>query len=141
MKSIKLTIIVALFAMVTTVGKAQDYATLSYWGKDYKLDRSFFEALNSNYNYFMNNTAPNWKYYDFKDYQTIYVTFVDNLKSQKFTIIVTEANQLQWQNPIGVLPGTNGEKGRSKKSSSRATWLLYNVVLPSLQQFVKSKGG
>lgn len=89
----------------------------------------------------MNNTAPKWKYYDFKDYQAIYIVLVDNLKSSKFTIMVTEANQLQWQNPIGILPGTNDEKGRSKKSSNRASWLLYNVVLPSLQQFVKSKGG
>jgi hypothetical protein len=139
MKPLKLTILIALFALTTTLCKAQDYATVNYWGKDYKLDRSFFEALNSNYTYYMSNTAPNWKYYDFKDYQDIYITFVDNLKSSKFTIIVTEANQLRWQDPIGVLPGTDGEKGRGKKSFNRASLLLYNVVLPSLQQFVKSK--
>jgi hypothetical protein len=136
MKIIKLTLLVALFAIATN-SKAQDYCTLRYWGKDMKLDRSFFEILNNNYGAFMANTAPGWKYYDPKDYQDIYIKVVDNLKSQQFIIVVTEANQLQWTNAISVIPSAIGETGRSKKSTARAGWILYQVLLPSLQQFAK----
>jgi hypothetical protein len=140
MKHLSLKFIVILL-MMTSFCKAQEYATVRYWGKEYKLERSYFEYLNGNYNYFMSNTAPNLRYYDFKDYQNIYLEFVENFKKPSFTIIVTEANQLQWENSIGILPGTDGEHDRSKKSHNRASILLYQVVLPSLQQFVRSKGG
>ena len=87
----------------------------------------------------MNGTAPSWKYYDFQDYQDIYIRIVDNLKRPEFIIEVTEANQLQWYNASPIIPGSKNETGRSKKSNSRASWILYQVVLPSLQQYSKTQ--
>lgn len=141
MKVLKLSIIISLLICASSAHlRAQDYATVSYWGKDYKLERHFFEYLNANYTSFMNNTAPNWRYYDFKDCQELYVAMVENLKNSNFKIIVTEANQLQWQPVVGLnMPGADNEKGRSNKSKARATWILYQVILPSLQQFVRGK--
>ena len=140
MKTLKLILLTILFSIgIAAKANAQDYCTLQYWGKEIKIDRAFFQILNNQFSYFMNNTAPQWKYYDFKDYSDIYIKVVDNLKSSEFTIIVTEANQLQWRNAITVIPGTNGEKGRSKKSSQRASWILYQVLLPSLQSYAQNK--
>jgi hypothetical protein len=139
MKNIKLILCIAFVAIASTNCKAQDYGTLNYWGKNIQLDRGFFEILNNNFSTFINNTAPTWKYYDYKDYQDIYIKVVDNLKSSRFTIIVTEANQLQWNNAVSIVPGTAGEQGRSKKSTARAGWILYQVLLPSLQQFARTK--
>jgi hypothetical protein len=135
MKLIKLTLIIPLFFILTNVCKAQNYGTLRYWGKDIKLDRNFFQLLNDSYSGFINNTGPNLRYYNFKDYQEIYTIINTNLTNPEFVIIVTEANQLQWENAVGILPGTDGEKGRSKKSSIRASLILYKVVLPALQQY------
>jgi len=116
--------------------KAQDYGTLRYWGKEYKLDRKFIAVLNENWSGFMVGTAPRLRYYDSNDCQDIYNKIVANLTNSSFIIIVTEANQLQWQNATGILPGTDGEKDRSKKSYKRASIVLYQVVLPALQQFM-----
>ncbi len=139
MKSIKLTILLLLFVVVTTTSNAQSYATLRYWGKEYKLDRNFIGILNENWSNFIVGEAPRFRYYDPNDYQDIYTKIVNNLTNPSFIIIVTESNQLQWQNAIGILPGTDGEKGRSKRSYRRASLVLNRVVMPALTQFTQLK--
>lgn len=139
MKLFKSIVVIALLSITTAQLRAQDYCTLKYWGKEYKLDRQFISVLNDNWTSFMGGQAEQLKYYDGKDYQDIYTVLVGNLTNSSFTIIVTEANQLRWENPNGVLPGTDGEKGRSKKSFIRATTVWYRVILPALTQFVQYK--
>lgn len=137
MKLLKITLLMAAFTVaVTFTCKAQDYAKVEYWGKVIPLDQSFFQYLNANFSTYVQGDATRRKYNDFKDYNEIYIAMVDNLKAPTFTIIVTEANQLQFRNARTVFPGTVNEPNRSKKSGYRAAWLLYEVVLPSLQQFV-----
>jgi len=139
MKLIKLTILLCLFSIISTKCIAQDYGTLRYWGKEYKLDRKFIGILNENWSDFIVGEAPRLRFYDERDYRDIYATIVNNLTNPSFIIIVTEANQLQWQNPIGILPGTDGEKDRSKRSYKRASIVLYKVVFPALNQFMGLK--
>jgi hypothetical protein len=139
MKAIKVTLLLFLFSIITVNCRAQNYGTLRYWGKEYKLDRKFFGVLNENWNLFINGQAPNLRYYDNADYQDIYTKIVNNLTNPSFIIIVTESNQIQWQNAVGILPGTDGEKDRSKRSYKRASLVLYNVVLPALNQFMQMK--
>jgi hypothetical protein len=138
MKIFNLTLLIIMFSIASNC-KAQNYGTCKYWGKEYKLDRKFIEVLNENWNSFIVGTAPKLNYYDGADYQAIYSKIVDNLTNSSFIIIVTEANQLQWLNAVGILPGTDGEKDRSKKSSTRASLVLYQVVPPALKQFVQYK--
>jgi len=128
-----------LLAIITTRCQAQTYGTLRYWGKEYKLDRKFISVLNENWSNFINGDALTAGHYDYNDYIDIYNQIVNNLTNPSFTIIVTESNQLQWLNPIGVIPGTDGEKGRNKRSVRRAKMVLYKVVLPALNQFMQYK--
>lgn len=138
MKPLKQFIIVAFLSLATTsFAHAQDYGKLEYWGKKYDLDRSFFEYLNQNMDYFTKVTAQQWRWYDAQDYSDIYVGVVNYLRNKNNEIIVTEANQLQFKSATDIMPGQVNEPKRSKKSMSRAVWVLTNVVLPSLQQFVK----
>lgn len=139
MKAIKLSLLLITFSIITINCRAQNYGTLRYWGKEYKLDRAFFGVLNENWDLFITNQAPKLRYYDNADYQDIYTKIVNNFTSPSFVIIVTESNQLQWQNAIGILPGTDGEKDRSKRSYRRSSMVLYNVVLPALNQFMQMK--
>lgn len=139
MKYLKHLIIAFVFTLTITNSKAQNYSTLKYWGKDIKLDRSFFEILNANYKQFMTEKAPVSRYYDYKDYNDIYGKIVESLRNPSFIMVVNEANELSWENSEKVLPGTSDEKGRSKKSTSRAGWIFHYVILPSLQQFSKGK--
>ncbi|WP_419788987.1 hypothetical protein [Mucilaginibacter sp. FT3.2] len=139
MKHIKITFITAIIVMASiSISKAQDYCKLEHWGKSYNLDRTFFEYLNQNMDYFTKVTAQQWRWYDGQDYNNIYVGIVNYLRNTNNTIIVTEANQLQFRSATDIMPGQINEPKRSKKSMSRAVWVLTNVVLPSLQQFVKN---
>jgi len=136
MKKILL-ITVIIFTVCVTKSNAQDYGKVEYWGKTYNLDRSFFVYLNQNMDYFNKVTAPQWRWYDFQDYSDIYVGIVNYLKNPNNTIIVTEANQLQFRSATDVMPGQMNElPKRNKKSMARAGWVQLNVVLQSLQQFV-----
>lgn len=138
MKPLKQFILVAFISLATTsFAHAQDYGKLEYWGKNYDLDRSFFEYLNQNMDYFTKVTAPQLRWFDARDYSEIYVGTVEYLKNKNNAIIVTEANQLQFRSATDIMPGQSNEPKRSKKSSARAVTVLYSVVLPSLQQFVK----
>jgi hypothetical protein len=140
MKSIKLLVFITLIAFAKPVyAQTTTYCRFQYWDKATNLDTKFFEILNANYNAFMRDTAPQWKYYDYKDYNDIYVTIVRNLKKDDFVITVDEANQMSWRNQVVTMPGETGEKGRSKKSTDRAKWILFEVLRPSLQQFAKVK--
>lgn len=121
-----------------SICKAQDYGKVEYWGKRYDLDRSFFEYLNQNMDYFTKVTATQWRWYDMQDYSAIYVGVVNYLRNTNNTVIVTEANQLQFRSATDFIPGQLNEPKRSKKSASRAVWVLTEVMLPSLQQFVKN---
>ncbi|MES2447906.1 MAG: hypothetical protein V4546_12040 [Bacteroidota bacterium] len=114
--------------------KGQNYATLNYWGQDVKLDRDFFQILNNKRSGFIEE-VKSLRYYDFKDYNILYVSLVDNLKSNSFTIIVTEANEIQWRNGSNM----TGADETNKKKKTRASWLYYKLLLPSLQEFVKIK--
>lgn len=132
-----LLITVVIFTITTTISKAQDYAKVEYWGKTYNLDRSFFEYLNQNMDYFSKVTAPQLRWFDAQDYGQIYVGIVNYLRNKNNAVIVTEANQLQFKSEVDIMPGQSNEPKRSKKSSARAVTVLINVLLPSLQQFVK----
>jgi hypothetical protein len=139
MKVIKHLVIIAIILVASiSITKAQDYGKLEHWSKTYNLDRTFFVYLNQNMDYFIKVTAPQLKNFDARDYNDIYVKAVDILKKPDFTIIVTEANQLQFRSKDDFMPGQLYEPNRSKKSSQRAVTLLLDVVLPSLQQFVKN---
>lgn len=139
MKPLKQFILVAIISLAaTSITKAQDYGKVEYWGKTYNLDRSFFEYLNQNMDYFAKVTAPQLKSYDYHDYSEIYVSVVNYLRNKNNVIVVTEANQLQFKSSTDIMPGQTNEPKRSKKSSARAVTVLINVVLPSLQQFVKN---
>lgn len=138
MKPLKHLLIIAIISLATTsFCKAQDYGKVEYWGKSYNLDRSFFEYLNQNMDYFTKVTAPQWRWFDAQDYSDIYVGVVNYLRNKNNVIIVTEANQLQFRSATDIMPGQVNEPKRNKKSMARAVWVLTNVVLPSLQQFVK----
>lgn len=139
MKILKLTLLIGFLAIASiNKSQAQNYATLNYWGKDIKLDRSFFEILNSNNNLFMTTKAPNGKYYDFQDYNDIYKKMVDDLTSPFFVIVVTEANQLQTRGASVSWPDSN-PSNKNKKNRNRAAWIFYQVLLPSLQSFAQYK--
>jgi len=140
MKLLRQLLLTAIFTISLSSANAQEYATLDYWGKEVKLDRQFFEILNANYGSFMSNTATTWRYYDYNDYQNIYISIVEHLKRVTFVIHVSEANQLTWSNSFAPpMPGQTDEIGRNKKSKARAGWMLYHVLLPSLQSFAKAK--
>lgn len=125
------------FMATISLCKSQDYSKLEYWGKSYPLDRTFFEYLNQNMDYFSKVTAPQWRWFDGQDYGSIYVGIVNYLRNTNNTIIVTEANQLQFRSQTDIMPGQANEPNRSRKSGARAVWVLNTVVLPALQQFVK----
>jgi len=136
-KFIKTILITAIVLASTTFTRAQDYSKLEYWGKSYNLDRTFFEYLNQNMDYFSKVTAPQLRWFDAKDYSEIYVGIVNYLRNKNNTIVVTEANQLQFKSFTDIMPGQVNDSKRNKKSSARAVTVLINVALPSLQQFVK----
>lgn len=137
MKLLKVTLLVAVLTVASsTFCNAQSYAKIEYWGKNYPIDQTFFQIINATYEQYMRDNAPNYRWYDPRDYNDIYVKMIDRLKDPAFTIIVTEANQLQFRSPTILFPGTVNEPGRGKKSMARASWMLRDVVLPSLQQYV-----
>ena len=63
---------------------------------------------------------------------------VNYLSNKNNSIVVTEANQLGFRSLTDMMPGQLNEPHRSKKSGARAAGVLIEVVLPSLQQFVKN---
>ena len=74
MKIIKHVLIIATLLVATTsISKAQDYGKVEYWGKSYDLDRTFFEYLNHNMDFFVKVTAPQKRWFDSQDYSDIYV--------------------------------------------------------------------
>lgn len=113
-----------------------EYGRLIYWGKPVDLNREFFQILNTNWSNYLKTTAHNRKYFDFDDYQRQYLGLIENLKNTKFRIIVTEANTLDTIDSNGNLPDTSN---KDKKSGIRASWIYYDVLLPSLQEFAKNK--
>lgn len=139
MRKLKLTVLIAFIAFASV--KAQEtrlYGNLQYWGRDIPITSSFFEILNSKYSMFINNIAPNRRYFDYDDYSTIYVNMVENIKRPTFTVIVTEANMLQSQNQLSNWPNSN-DTNKNKKNRARSAWIFYEVLLPSLQQFAQHK--
>jgi hypothetical protein len=136
-KSLKHLIIVAFISLAaTSISKGQDYGKVEYWGKTYNLDRSFFEYLNRNMDYFTKVTAPQWRWYDARDYGEIYVSIVNYMRNKDNVTIVTEANQLMFRSATDFMPGQVNEPKRSKKSKARAVWVLTEVVQPALKSFV-----
>lgn len=135
MKTLKLTLLLGIVAISSlTKAKAQDYCTLQYWGKEIKIDRTFFQILNDKYKLFMIDRATHWRYYDYTDYNEIFIGIVSNLKNPSFTIIVDEANQLSYLNEYNSWPNSNASN-KNKKNRTRAGWIFYEVLLPALQDF------
>lgn len=139
MKTIKKALLILTLVLASTLAsQAQDYGKVEYWGKSYNLDRSFFQYLNQNMDYFAKITAPQWRWYDSRDYNEIYISVVNYLRNKDNVIVVTEANQLQFRSATDMMPGQIGEQNRSKKSTARAVWVLNYVVQPALKSFVEN---
>ncbi|UKJ07787.1 hypothetical protein [Solitalea lacus] len=138
-RTLKLTLLISFLALLSSTKiKAQSYATLDYWGKDIKLDRSFFQILNNQWSYFLNNQASQWRYYDYGDYTDIYNKTVQNLTRSDFKVQVTESNSLWFYNISNDWPSST-EENKNKKNRARAGWVQHYVLLPALQEFAKGK--